>query len=188
MAATGIQDTPTHSSMRYACVLERPVPQQCARGAQPTCICIYSYTSKCMCLGTCHSTSTGMCVVCPYTYGFVGVHVPRLLYVCLYVRMYAYMPYVYILCSVYMCVCMYSRRVQDAHTYTHAHARTHARATLGAIGAYLHHVCRTVQAFVCMRVLMLMRLCIYVFVCARVCPTYAYTCMCAYVLCAGMYA
>jgi hypothetical protein len=127
MAATGIQDTPTHSSMRYACVLERPVPQLCARGAQPTCICIYSYTSKCMCLGTCHSTSTGMCVVCPYTYGFVGVHVPRLLYVCLYVRMYAYMPYVYILCSVYMCVCMYSRRVQDAHTYTHAHARTHAR-------------------------------------------------------------
>jgi hypothetical protein len=108
--------------------------------------------------------------------------------VCTYVCIYAVC--IYSVQRIYVCMHVFSTRTRRTHIHarTRTHARTHARATLGAIGAYLHHVCRTVQAFVCMRVLMLMRLCIYVFVCARVCPTYAYTCMCAYVLCAGMYA
>jgi hypothetical protein len=119
-----------------------------------------------------------------WAYTYHGCYMYACMYVCMHIcRM-------YIFCAAYICVyaCILDAYKTHTHTRTHTHARTHARATLGAIGAYLHHVCRTVQAFVCMRVVMLMCLCIYVFVCARVCPTYAYTCMCAYVLCAGMYA
>jgi hypothetical protein len=124
-------------------------------------------------------------LLCAYTYH--GCY----MYVCvcvMYVCTHRCLMYIFCTAYIYMCACMYSRRLQESRPPARARTHTHTRArtTVGAISAYTHtcmqdctNVCMSasVGADVLAYLRVFMRMCEGVFV------RRMHICVCAHTRC-----